>query len=151
MSLNMLLIFIHQIRHRLASAAAATAHGAQAVRLAALISAIETQYEFGLFLLDLVQQNINFANLTVMGGVHAGPEGHVGITVSDLLAQLPLQLSLRLREEKNLGSLPMVPFLISMIPLDTGDMRIEVRWERLSTRVRVGVGVGVRERVIIWE
>jgi hypothetical protein len=49
------------------------------------------------------------------------------MTVSEILAQAPLLLSMTLKEEKNMGQLPLVPYLFSFLPQKNGDIVLEVR------------------------
>ena len=48
------------------------------------------------------------------------------MSVSDILAQAPLLLSTILSKQKNMGQPPLVPFLTTFRPLETGDIVIEV-------------------------
>ena len=48
------------------------------------------------------------------------------MSVSDILAQAPLLLSTILSKQKNMGQPPLVPFLTTFKPLETGDIVIEV-------------------------
>ena len=48
------------------------------------------------------------------------------MSVSEILAQAPLLLSTILSKQKNMGQPPLVPFLTTFKPLETGDIVIEV-------------------------
>ena len=48
------------------------------------------------------------------------------MSVSEILAQAPLLLSTILSKQKNMGQPPLVPFLTTFRPLETGDIVIEV-------------------------
>jgi hypothetical protein len=60
--------------------------------------------------------------------MHAGPDGVLQMSVSDILAQAPLLLSMLLSKEKNMGSIPLVPYVINMKPQANGDVVIQVQW-----------------------
>ena len=48
------------------------------------------------------------------------------MSVSEILAQAPLLLCTILSKQKNMGQPPLVPFLTTFKPLETGDIVIEV-------------------------
>ena len=48
------------------------------------------------------------------------------MSVSDILAQAPLLVSTVLSKQKNMGQPPLVPFITTIKPLETGDVVIEV-------------------------
>lgn len=131
MSLNHLLNFSHQLLYRFASEAIAKAtNGLQKVRLETLIERLAASHAAGKENLKLVSKNIDFAQLTVQARLHAGPSGELKLTVRDILAQAPVLLKLNISKEKNLGALPLVPYIISFKPQENGDIHLEVR--RLS-------------------
>jgi hypothetical protein len=84
-------------------------------------------YEAGLEALHFVSRNLDFANLTVKAGMHAGPEGILSLTLSEILAQAPVLLYTVLSKQKNMGQPPLVPYMTTIKPLETGDIVIEVR------------------------
>lgn len=64
---------------------------------------------------------------------HSHPStGTLSMSVSEILAQAPLLLSTILSKQKNMGQPPLVPFLTTFRPLETGDIVIEVREDRVE-------------------
>lgn len=54
-------------------------------------------------------------------------EGYVSIIVQEILAQAPLLLQFNFSKEKNIGALPLVPYILSVKPQENGDVITEVR------------------------
>lgn len=126
MSLNHVLNFSHQLMFRLATEALDKATPLEKVRLAILLDRLKTTHALGKENLKLVSKNIDFAQLTIQAKLHAGQNGVVNLTVRDILAQAPVLLKLNVSKEKNIGALPLVPYIISFKPQDTGDIFLEI-------------------------
>jgi hypothetical protein len=125
-SLNQILRFGHELFHRNATEESKKATGVRQARLLIILDRIQKNYEQGLEAIKLVSRNIDFAQLKIRASLDAGPNGKLQMTVSDILAQLPLVLSFSLMKEKNLGHAPLVPYIISIKPQETGDILVEI-------------------------
>lgn len=125
-SVNMFLQFFFQVQYRLASEQLQKATGIAKVRLQAFMDIVQKQYDVAVAVLGLLCQNVDFAHLTVLGELHSGPQGEAHFKVKDLLAQAPMRVDLRIQTDKNLGCLPLVPFMLSFQPQSNGDVCIEV-------------------------
>lgn len=91
-----------------------------------MLERIKYHYDQGLKGLKFACQNIDFAELTIQSMLRAGPDGLIQTQLNNLLAQAPLQLSLNISKEKNLGALPLVPYIINLKPQVNGDIFLEV-------------------------
>ena len=125
-SVNMFLQFFFQVQYRLASEQLLKASGIAKVRLQAFMDIVQKQYDVSVAVLSLLCQNVDFAHLTVLGELHSGPQGEALFKVRDLLAQAPMKVDLCIHTDKNLGCLPLVPFMLSFQPQSNGDVCIEV-------------------------
>jgi hypothetical protein len=127
-SLNELIQFAFQVQHRLASDEIAKSSGIKKIRLQNFVESIQSQFALARTLVALLCQNFDFAHLTIVGNLYSGPTGQCRIKISDLLAQAPIVLNMSIMEEKNIGALSLVPYILSFKPQDTGDICLEVRF-----------------------
>lgn len=134
-SLNHLISFSYQIAHRLGTEQVNKATSQyQKVRLMSSLERLTQAYDASQVLMKLLGQNLDFAQVTVRAGLAAGPEGSLLISARDLLAQAPLLLKLAILENKNVGTLPLVPYIISFKPQsasggsssNNGDLLLEI-------------------------
>eukprot|EP00596_Hydrurales_sp_CCMP1899_P001210 CAMPEP_0119050542 /NCGR_PEP_ID=MMETSP1177-20130426/70529_1 /TAXON_ID=2985 /ORGANISM="Ochromonas sp, Strain CCMP1899" /LENGTH=304 /DNA_ID=CAMNT_0007029069 /DNA_START=72 /DNA_END=983 /DNA_ORIENTATION=- len=128
-SLNELHRHLNMLFKRVASdmVASTTTTKLQQAKLKAVLERMTDNYEAGLEALHFVSRNLDFANLTIKAGMHAGPEGVLSLTLSEILAQAPVLLYTVLSKQKNMGQPPLVPYMTTIKPLETGDIVIEVR------------------------
>ena len=96
------------------------------MRLMMLLDRIHVNYELGLDTLKLVSTNIDFAQLKLIGGLIAGPQGRLKISIHDILAQAPVCLDFKISKEKNIGQQPLVPYIINFKTEDNGDISLQV-------------------------
>lgn len=80
----------------------------------------------GMEVIKLISRNIDFAQLKIRALLDAGPQGKLQMTISDIMAQLPLLLNFSLTKEKSLGHAPLVPYIINIKPQENGDIFAEV-------------------------
>jgi hypothetical protein len=73
-----------------------------------------------------LSKNLDFAQLNVALNCHSGPEGCLGVSVKDVLAQLPALFTYTMTDDKNIGVLPLVPYIFSLKPQENGDISFEV-------------------------
>lgn len=126
MSLNHLLSFAFQILHRVCSDAVSKASSVERVKLLNFLEKLKIFYQESLDGLKFAAKNFDFTQLTVMVEGHAGAEGLLAIIVKDILAQAPILLNLSIKEDKNIGVLPLVPYILAMKPQETGDVHLEL-------------------------
>jgi hypothetical protein len=91
-------------------------------------------------MINLIGQNMDFAQLRVKLGLRSGPKGTARVTVNDVLAQAPLSVSSAMKAEKNMGQLPLVPHMIHIQPRDNGDLEIDlnqVSHKALDTKSKI--------------
>lgn len=127
-SLNHMISFIYQIVHRLTADCIQKGKisNVERVRLMAMIDRIRVNYEFTLKLLKIISNNMDFAQLTLQTFIQTGEQGLLHVRISDLMAQAPVLFKMNLLEPKNLGVLPLVPYILSMKPCENGDLFMEV-------------------------
>ena len=125
-SLNELIQFIFQVQHRLTSDEILKSNGIKKIRLENFVESLQSQFALARTLVSLICQNFDFAHLTIVGDIHSGPMGECLIKIADLLAQAPVLLNLSIMEEKNIGALSLVPYILSFKPQDNGDVCLEV-------------------------
>lgn len=125
-SLNELIQFIFQVQHRLTSDEIAKSSGIKKIRLQNFVESLQSQFVLARTLVALVCQNFDFAHLTIVGDIHSGPHGKCTIKIAELLAQAPVLLNLSIMEEKNIGALSLVPYILSFKPQENGDVCLEV-------------------------
>lgn len=125
-SLNQILRYGHELFHRNATEESKKATGVRQARLLVILDRIQKNYEQGLEAIKLVSRNIDFAQLKIKASLDAGPAGKLQMTATDILAQLPLILSFSLLKEKNLGHAPLVPYIVSIKPQESGEIFAEV-------------------------
>lgn len=75
----------------------------------------------------MITKNLDFAQLSLSTSIHAGPQGYMEMIIREILAQAPLLLAFNFSKEKNLGALPLVPYILSVKPQRNGDIIVEVR------------------------
>lgn len=126
MSLNHFLSFAFQIIHRVFTDAVAKATSVEKVRLMNTLEKMKISYQTSLEVLKFISKNLDFVQLTVTVDAHAGSEGIVAVTVEDILAQAPILLNLAIKEDKNIGVLPLVPYIVGMKPQENGDINLEI-------------------------
>jgi len=94
-----------------------------------MLERIKKNYELGMEGIKIVSRNLDFAQLKLACGIHAGPEGHVDMTVANIYAQAPVNLNTFMSKDKNLGGQSaLVPIRLSVKPQDTGEIIIEVQY-----------------------
>lgn len=126
-SLNHLATFTFEIVRRLFNESIAKANNSIGkLRLQNTLEKLSTTYQSALQGLRLMAQNMDFAQLTIQANIAGGPNGIVALTLRDIVAQAPLLLSLSIMKDKNLGVLPLVPYIIAFKPQDNGDVYLEV-------------------------
>lgn len=111
---------------RLANEALAKANALQRVRLVSFLERLTQSNQIGKENLKVIAKNIDFAQLTIQANLHSGPAGVFKISLSDILAQAPVLLKLTVSKDKSLGALPLVPYIISFKPQESGDVHLEV-------------------------
>ena len=102
------------------------ATGISKVRLQAYLDIVQKQYDLAVAVLSLICQNVDFAHLTILGELHSGAQGEAQFKVTDLLSQAPMMVNLSIQTDKNIGCLPLVPYMLSFQPQVNGDVCIEV-------------------------
>eukprot|EP01038_Epipyxis_sp_PR26KG_P004366 gene4366-6177_t len=125
-SLNHLISFVHQVLHRLATEACSKATALKRARLLMMLERIKANYELGMETIGIISKNMDFGQLKLKAGLHAGPNGILSMAITDLLAQAPLLLKMLLQSEKNIGYATLVPFIVSFKPQESGDVFLEV-------------------------
>ena len=111
---------------RLANDALSKANALQRVRLVSFLERLTQGHQAGKENLKIIAKNIDFAQLTIQANLYSGPTGIFKITLSDILAQAPVLLKLTVSKDKSLGALPLVPYIISFKPQESGDVHLEV-------------------------
>ena len=128
-SVNQLLKFGYKFLNRITKEAALKAAGIKHARIMLMLDRIKSNYEQGLEGIKLVSRNLDFAQLKLACGIHAGPEGKVEMTVANIYAQAPVVLSTFMSKDKNLGGQSaLVPIRLSVKPQETGEIIIEVQF-----------------------
>jgi len=128
-SVNQLLKFGYKFLNRITKEAALKAAGIKHARIMLMLDRIKANYEQGLEGIKLVSRNLDFAQLKLACGIHAGPEGKVEMTVANIYAQAPVVLSTFMSKDKNLGGQSaLVPIRLSVKPQETGEIIIEVQF-----------------------
>lgn len=74
----------------------------------------------------LTTEHLDFANLRIALNILAGAKGEIGITLSDILAQVPLSLWTAMPKDLSFGFESPVPFLTTVRPQSDGSINIEV-------------------------
>ncbi len=74
----------------------------------------------------IISRNLDFAQLTIQARLNAGPVGALKLIVRDILAQAPVLLKLNIFQELNIGALPLVPYMVSLKPKESGDVHVEI-------------------------
>ena len=128
-SVNQLLKFGYKFLNRITKEAALKSSGIKHARIMLMLDRIKANYEEGLEGIKLVSRNLDFAQLKVACGIHAGPAGKVEMTVANIYAQAPVILSTFMSKDKNLGGQSaLVPIRLSVKPQETGEIIIEVQF-----------------------
>ena len=83
-------------------------------KLVQLQAQFEDNYRQAGAALTTVARNLDFAEVNLALGLHAGPAGLLSMSVSDIAAKLPVLLSARIARGKTMGNLPLVPYMMSM-------------------------------------
>lgn len=127
-NLNDIIDNVHKLLMRfIAEAAKLTTNTAlQVAKLAMSQERSEAYHQFNLQLLDLVRRNLDFAQVNLRASLQTGSEKLWTLSLTDLLAQAPLNLELALGAELNLGHDSLVPYIVSIKPLLQGNLGIEV-------------------------
>ncbi len=127
MSINHLVTFVYEIVRRMFNESISkTTNSIGKLRLQNALDKVFSSYQNALLGLRLMAQNMDFAQLTVQANICGGPNGVVSLTCREIVAQAPLLLALSILKDKNLGVLPLVPYIISFKPQDNGDVFLEV-------------------------
>lgn len=128
-SVNQLLRFGFKFLNRVTKEAALKSSGIKHARIMLMLERIKKNYELGLEGIKIVSRNLDFAQLKLACGIHAGPEGHVDMTVANIYAQAPVNLNTFMSKDKNLGGQSaLVPIRLSVKPQETGEIIIEVQF-----------------------
>jgi hypothetical protein len=127
-SINHLLSFIFQIIYRVLNDMATQpgTSAAKKVQLSSLVENVKLRYDEASIGLRLVTKNIDFAQLGISLCLRSGAQGVVSLSCRDILAQAPLLLKLNILTDKNLGAIPLVPYIVSFKPQENGDILLDV-------------------------
>lgn len=126
LSLNDAFKYAHQFIHRISTEALEKANALQKSQLLATIHRLGIVYAEMLGLLQLISQNLDFAQWKVQASLRTGPDGLLKMSVKEILAQLPILLNLSISKPKTMGSVPLIPFIISFKPQPNGDIYLEI-------------------------
>jgi hypothetical protein len=124
-SLNHMVSFMYQVLHRLTTEAATKATSYKKIRLLALIERLNRNYTETSKIVKIMGQNLDFVQVVVQASARSGPEGSFHALATDICAQAPLSLDLTLSAPKNIGSLPLIPYVFSFRPQPNGDILLE--------------------------
>lgn len=91
-------------------------------KLQQLQAQFEANYRAAGLALTTVARNLDFAEVHLALGLHAGPAGMLSVSASDIAAKMPVLLSAHMTHGKTMGNLPLVPYMMSMQVLCT-DLR----------------------------
>lgn len=126
-SVNHLLSFIFQIIERVIQENInKSSNDLQRLRLMSLADRIRENYQYALEILRMVAKNLDFAQLGITACLHSGSDGYLEASVKEILAQAPLLLQFNFSKEKNIGALPLVPYILSVKPQTSGDVVVEI-------------------------
>jgi hypothetical protein len=109
------------------SDAVVKATSVEKVRLMNALERLKITYQETLENIRTLSKNLDFAQLNVALNCHSGPEGCLGVSVKDVLAQLPALFTYTMTDDKNIGVLPLVPYIFSLKPQENGDISFEVK------------------------
>lgn len=83
-------------------------------KLVQLQAQFEDNYRQAGVALTTVARNLDFGEVNLALGLHAGPAGMLSMSVSEIAAKMPVLLSTRIAHGKTMGNLPLVPYMMSM-------------------------------------
>jgi len=94
--------------------------------LRALLDKLQREFVRAQELIAEVSKNLDFAQGKLVMSMHSGKFGRANIGISEVLLQAPVHLDLSLSAAMNMGYVSPVPYVISVRPLASGNVHIEV-------------------------